>query len=215
MTHQKYLTVFLLAALFGTSACTQTTPSMMNSQPMTVSEEALIDQIPLRNINESSLNAMADYYLKNSSGPLDLTLTYDPNSKSFGPNSARHELGHIVSKLKSKGVRNISSTVMAAPNMDPFLIVTYSSAVANAPSDCGETPGLNDYQTGRFLGEYKFGCGVESMFAKQISDPNDLYGRSGLGPRDARRDANVIEGYSSGAEAPPLQGIETNERLGG
>ncbi|MEM7618217.1 MAG: CpaD family pilus assembly lipoprotein, partial [Pseudomonadota bacterium] len=134
--------------------------------------------------------------------------------KYFGPKSAQRELNMIVSSLRKKGVDNVATSVMPVSGNKPMLIVTYESAVVLPPSDCDETPGLNDYQTGRFIGDYKFGCGVETMFAKQISDPNDLYGTEGLGKRDARREAIVVEGPASGTPNQPLEGVETNERLG-
>jgi type IV pilus biogenesis protein CpaD/CtpE len=188
---------------------------MMNAQPLRVVDESIIDQMYLSDVNDTTLNNLADYYLNNSTGTLDLTATYDPASKYFGSKSAQHELGHIVEDLNKKGVTNIASSVMAVPGNKPMLIITYESAVVLPPSDCGETPGLKDYQTGRFIGDYKFGCGVETMFAKQISDPNDLYGTDGLGGQSsARRAAIVVEGHASATPNQPLEGVETNERLG-
>lgn len=195
-------------------ACTQTTPSMMNESRIQVVEESIIDQIEYDQVDQAVITRMAQYYLKNATGPLDLTLTYNPKSKYFGRSKANNELSKLVSALRKKGVNSITTDVMPVPNASPLLIINYESATALAPADCGRTPGLNDYQTGRFIGDYKFGCGVETMFAKQIADPTDLYGNSQLGTRDARREANVVETYRTGQPSAPIEGVETNERIG-
>jgi type IV pilus biogenesis protein CpaD/CtpE len=72
-------------------------------------------------------------------------------------------------------------------------------------------PGLYSNETGRFIGDYKFGCGVETVFAKQIARPSDLEGRSEMGMRDARRDSVILENYSSGAVQQPLDGIDRSD----
>ncbi len=214
MINRKKIMMLLFIPLMGVSACTQTTPSMMNSAPMTVSEETIIDQIPYADVNSATISRMADYYLNNSTGPLGLTLTYDPNSTKFTKSKASHEMSHLTQALRKKGVDSTTTNIMPMPNSVAMLIINYDMAVANAPADCGDTPGLYDNQTGRFIGEYKFGCGVETMFAKQISNPTDLYGNSEMGVAGARRAAIVVEGHAAGVRNEPLAGVETNERLG-
>lgn len=218
MIYQKTLAALLFIPLvsmtFTLGACTQTTPSMMNSNKLIVAQETVVDQIALEDINDVTVSRIAQYYNKNANGSLGLTVTYDPNSKHFNKTQATIEARKIASSLKTYNVTSVLTETVAVPHSAPFVIINYDTTVALAPANCGETPGLEDYQTGRFIGDYKFGCGVETMFSKQIANPNDLYGNSGLGTRYARRESNVIEGYSAGVERPPLSGIETNERIG-
>ncbi len=216
MRYQKNLAALLFIPLVALtlSACTQTTPSMMNSNKLIVAQETVIDQIALEDMNNGIISRIADYYNKNATGALGVTVTYNPNAKGFGRTQANQEAKNIAASLKKYNVKSVMTETVAVPNSAPFVIINYDTTVALAPANCGETPGLEDYQTGRFIGDYKFGCGVETMFAKQIANPNDLYGNSGLGTRYARREANVIEGYAAGVERPTLSGVETNERIG-
>jgi len=214
MTYRNKLVMLLFVPLMGLTACTQTTPSMMNSAPLTVSEETIIDQISFDAVTSATIAHMANYYLDNATGALGLALTYDPRSKSFGRSRATKEVAKLADILRHEGVETINTRVMPVANSEPVLVINYDSAVVNGPAGCGETPGLKDYQTGRFIGDYKFGCGVENMFAKQVSDPTDLYGNSGLGPRQARRAAIVVENDAAGVRNTSMQGVETNERLG-
>ncbi len=196
-------------------ACTQTTPSMMNVSPVELSRETVVEQIPLEEINDGLLAQIANHHQKNSNSPLELTMTYDPKSKNFTAMNAVNELKRINKALRYKGVSNMVTQTVAVPEGNPSLMVSYDTVMAHAPSDCDPMPGLNNNQTGRFLGDYKFGCGVESMIARQIARPSDLEGNATLGPRDSRRDSAVIEEYSAGIPREPLEGIEREDLTSG
>ncbi|MEM6811679.1 MAG: CpaD family pilus assembly lipoprotein [Pseudomonadota bacterium] len=204
----------LLSSVILLGACTQTTPSMMNTSPITVAEEGIINQIPYKDITDETLSALATNYLKTANGALDLTMTYNPTSRSFTKYKAGQELKKIKNHLNQKGVESVIGQTMAVPNGDPTLIVTYNTLTAKAPDDCLPTPGLDQRETGRFIGEYKFGCGVDTMMARQITDPSDLYGKSGLPSRDARREATVIEPHLAGVPKDPIEGVEADSELG-
>jgi type IV pilus biogenesis protein CpaD/CtpE len=204
-----------LLTLLGIAACTQSTPPMVNSRPLVVTDETVIDQIPLNAINDATLSALAGQYTKSSSGePLDLTMTFNPSSRTYTQNSATNTLAQVETVLRRKGVGNLRSQTMAVPNGDPVLIITYDALSALPPPGCPDTPGLYDYQTSRFIGDYPFGCGVETMFAKQITDPSDLLGVEGLSQREGRRAFNVVDPYAAGIPREPLTGVETNELVG-
>lgn len=196
-------------------ACTQTTPSMMNVAPVELSRETVVEQIVVEDINDTMLAQIANHHRKSSDSALELTMTYDPTSRSFTAMSAVNELKRISTALRYKGVRNMVTQTLAVPEGKPSLMVSYDIVMAHAPSGCDPMPGLDNNQTSRFLGEYKFGCGVESMIARQIARPADLEGNATLGVRDARRDGNVIEGYSAGVPREPLDGIEREDLTSG
>jgi len=214
MINNFYKSLCFIAVLTTTACSAQHTPSMMNREPLRVAQETVIDQLPLSAINDATIAAMANHYAKHANGPMDLTMTYNPKSKSYGKYSAGKTLKAVEGKLRQKGIDTIYTNTMPVPNSDPMLVISYDTLKAMAPADCGTTPGLYDYQTGRFIEEYKFGCGVETMFAKQISDPSDLYGKSDLDSRDGRRESIVTEPALAGVPNQPIQGIETNERIG-
>lgn len=205
---KSFVLLTCLATPLLTACGPQHTPSMMNTSPVELSRETLLDQIPLKHLNENSLTMLAEQYQRNGNGVLDLTMTYDPKAKDFTAMKALHELKHVRAALNKKGVIDITTQTMAVPGGMPSLMVSYDVVKAQAPSDCTPMPGLDNNETGRFIGDYKFGCGVESLLAKQIARPTDLEGQDGLGKRDARRDSVMIEGYSAGVPNPRLEGVE-------
>ena len=196
-------------------ACTQTTPSMMNTSSVELSREMVVEQIALDDINDPVLNQIASHHLKTGDGALELTMTYDPTSRSFTAMNALHELKNIHNALQYKGVRDMTTQTLAVPDGNPSLMVSYDTVLAHTPSDCTSMPGLENNLTDRDLGQYKFGCGVESMLARQIARPSDLQGNAGLGKRDAAREAGVIRDYAAGVPSEPLQGIEREDLTSG
>ncbi|HPD83043.1 MAG TPA: CpaD family pilus assembly lipoprotein [Alphaproteobacteria bacterium] len=207
----KHLTIMITAS-FLLVGCTQTTPSMMNTSPMQLSHETVVEQIPVNQLNDDVISAIAAQYLKNAGeNPLDLTMTYDPKSKSFTAMKALHELGRVKTALKSKGVTNVTTQTLAVPQGKASLMVSYDIINVHAAADCMPMPGLEHNETGRFIGEYKFGCGVDTMLARQIANPKDLEGNAGLATRDARRESIVVEDYGTAQPRTPLDGVERSD----
>lgn len=209
---KKLFAVFLSFLLV---ACTQSTPSMMNVSPVEVAKETVVEQIALEDMNDSTLAQLANHYRKNGQGPLELTMTYDPKARDFTAMGAVNELKKVSHALKYKGVNNMVTQTLAVSEGKPSLMVSYDMIMAYAPSDCTPMPGLDNNLTGRDIGDYKFGCAVESMLARQIARPADLEGNATLGKRDARRESVVIEEYSAGVPRQPLEGIEREDLTSG
>ncbi len=201
----------LLLMVSGLNACTQNTPSMMNTSPVQVSQTTLMEQIPLNNLNDQIIEALAHHYNQNGVSDLDLTMTYNPTSSSFTAMNAVHELGHIKAALQKKNITNVMTQTLAVSNGSPSLIISYDVMQAAAPHDCTSMPGLERDDTTRFLGDYKFGCSIETMLSKQIARPSDLQGNAGLGQRDGRRDAVILDPYSGGQPREALEGIERDD----
>lgn len=210
-----HLAVIVILSSGTLTACTQSTPTMMNTSPVELARETSMEQIALKDITESNLAVLAEQYRQFGGGPLDLTMTYDPKSKSFTAMKAVHELKHIQTALKQKGVANITAQTLPVPDGKPSLLVSFDSVRAQAPSDCGAMPGLNNNETTRAIGDYKFGCGVETMLSKQIARPADLEGNADMGVSPARREAVTIEDYSAGVPRTPLEGINREDIASG
>lgn len=195
-TVQTYATLFL--GCFLLAACTQTTPSMMNTSPIELRSETHMEQIPVEHVDDLSIAILAQQYTRFGDGPLELTMTYDPKSKSYTAMKALHTLKEVEDKLSVKGITNVKMDTLAVDGQKPALMVMYPSVQAQAPSDCGPMPGLNDNVTGReIVGPYKFGCGVETLMARQVYRPADLRGRGGevMDVNDGRRISNVMTTY--------------------
>jgi len=212
--NQYFLKSLLVITACFTAACTQTTPSMMNTTPLTVMEETMIDQVAYSDLTPATLDAIAAHYNKNGNSAVELTMTYDPSNKSFGKHSAGQALQKMKMGLDKRGVKMVNTDVMAVKDTNPTVIISYDVVTAQAPADCDETPGLYTNKTGRFVGDYKFGCGVETMFAKQIAHPADLLGNDGLGGENsARRATGVAEPYLAGVPRQPLEGVERDNTI--
>lgn len=204
---------FLTSGFVILAACSpQYTPPMMNNSQIQLSRSTMMEQIDLADINDGLLSALADHYSKKGSGVLDLTMTYDPASKNFTAMDAVHKLNGVKASLKKKNITNIKMQTMSIPNGKASLLVSYDIVEALSPSECQTTmPGVDTRSTTRFMGEYKFGCSVDTIISRQIAHPSDLEGTSGLGQREGRRDAAILDGYNKGVPREPIQGIERQD----
>ncbi|NQZ13858.1 MAG: hypothetical protein HRT94_03395 [Alphaproteobacteria bacterium] len=207
MLNRKNITLTVLSVL-ALGACTQNSPSMMNTSPVELQKQTVIEQIPLNQINDVLISALADDYQKLGSGVLELTMAFDPKSKTFTAMNALNKLKEVKTKLARKGVRSVVTETLAVEGAQPMLMVSFDTVQAQAPSDCETMPGLEVNKTTRFIDEYKFGCSVETMLARQIARPSDLEGVDGLDNQDGgRRETNIVDAYAAGAPQPALNTI--------
>jgi len=191
--------VYLTIALLGCTAltgCQQSTPSMMNTSRVELATQTGVDQVPVAKVNDAYLSALASQYGRYGAGPVDLTVTFDPSSKKYTAMKAVNDLSNISAALARKGIANVRTSTLPVGGQDtPTLMVSYDMTMAQAPSSCGNMQGMYDYQTSGDLGDYRFGCGIEQMVARQVSRPSDLQGRGTADMGDGRRATNVSEAY--------------------
>lgn len=183
-------------------------PSSMNSNRVELTREMVVEQVPMTAVTENKLNVLANDYASNATGPLDLTLTYDPRSSSYTAMSALNDLKDIKMALHKKGIEKINTQTLAVTNAKPLLMVNYDTISAQGPTNCDQMPGLNDNETGRFIEGYKFGCSTETLIAQQIARPTDLEGNAEMSERSGRRAATIAEPNLAGARNQRLQGVE-------
>ncbi len=205
---QMKITIIAMMAGFLITGCTQQIPSGMSHNKIGIQHETVLKQMALGDINKNSLTQLANQYHQSTDGPMDLTVTYDPNDPKFTAADARHELKHIVRALKTLGVVDVTTRVSSVSYGHPALLVAYDHVAAMAPQNCSTLPGLDDRYTDRSLGDYRFGCSVDTMTARQIADPRDLMGDAALSQREARRAVTVTDGYLKGEPREPLEGVE-------
>lgn len=197
MKNYNYIALMTLGLLLG--ACTQSTPSMMNTSKIELVDDTHVEQIPYDKLDAFSMAILADQYSKYGDGPLELTMAYDPSSKTFTAMKARQKLNELEGLLAKKGIMNVKTSTLAMKGESPALMVMYPSVTAQGPGDCDVMPGLMNNETGRFFEDYKFGCSTETLIAKQVARPADLRGRdaSGAGPNEGRRIVNVVDTYQT------------------
>ena len=86
-------------------------------------------------------------------------------------------------------------------------LVRYDSYSALPPEDCGPMPGLESTEDVSFDENYRLGCSVDMLTARQIARPKDLLGREQQETTsDGRRGSNIVETYRTGTPNEPLEG---------
>lgn len=186
--------VLLMTAAMSFAGCArQSTPSMMNTTQPQLMPETTMAQIPVENVTPGYLYQLSDNYRRYGTETMQLTLAYDPNSKKYTAMKAFEDLADIKAKLKKLGVHSVVGETVKSEGVTPTLMVSFDSVTAGAPAGCRNMPGFDDGLTTTEIGQYKFGCSIDTMTAKQIYRPADLAGNAGSEPIDGRRAANTVE----------------------
>lgn len=195
MKHAKIITILLIGTSLLPACGRQSTPSMMNTSLPRVVNETTMDQIPVAQVTDSYLHTVATNHERYGTNSLLLTLSYDPNSKSYDAMKAFQDLAKIKGTLRDMGVTAVRAETVKSEGSAPTLMVAYDSASAQAPDGCRNMPGFDDGLTTTEIGDYRFGCSIDTMLANQIYRPSDLKGTAMADPIDGRRAANATEYY--------------------
>lgn len=195
MKHTQILALLLIGTSFLPACSRQSTPSMMNTSLPRVVEETTMDQILVENVNEAYLYKVASNHERYGTNTLMLSLSYDPASKTYDAMKAFQDLAKFKESLRKMGVHSVKAEAVKSSGATPTLMVAYDSVSAQAPEGCRNMPGFDDGMTTPEIGDYRFGCSVDTMLAKQIYRPSDLQGNAMSDAIDGRRAANATEYY--------------------
>jgi len=183
-------------------------PTKISQSKLQLQEEAFFEDVTVEQMNSNYVAALSQHYRGQGEGGVELSVTYDPKSKT---NTAMHASQHIASisrEFRKNGVSNVNTMIMPVKGSGDVsrALVSYNAYSVNVPDDCAMMPGIEDRNIEADEG-YKLGCTRDSMFAKQISNPNDLAGRADTnGTADGRRASNIVERYRTGAPNEALDG---------
>jgi pilus biogenesis lipoprotein CpaD len=206
MMKKTTILMLFVATAAGLAACgRQSTPSMMNTSLPQIVPETTLEQMPIENVTQSYLYNIADNYERYGVDTMQISLAYDPASKKYNAMKAFEDLAAIKAKLKKLGVRSITGETVKSEGATPTLMISYDSVTAQAPAGCRNMPGFDDGLTTTQITDYRFGCSVDTMLAKQIYRPADLQGSGAGDPIDGRRATNTVEYYRQ---------VETDEAEG-
>ena len=210
---------FILSAaiLLTTAACTLEEPTWVNSSRVEIHEEGFTDTFDTASLDAGTLRAIGVNYYRYGNGPMDVAVSYDPSSKSNTRSAAEAEVRRVQAELARQGVRNLRITATPAEKSGDIskTLVSFPALTARGPEDCAMMPGYENYQTQTAENaeghpkDYRIGCSIETLIAKQVSRPGDMLGRPGFETNaDARRQEVVVwrRGYYSNESFQPLDG---------
>lgn len=219
---QTFHILFCMTSLALVTACDLSEPTWVNSSRVEVHEEGFKDSFDTANLDKGTLRAIGVNYYRYGNGPMDVTVSYDPQSKTNNKQKADKEARRIETELRGYGVKNVKVTTASVTSAGDksMALISFPALIAKPPQDCGYMPGYMNAQTevpnygeGEPQG-YRIGCTVETMIAKQIARPGDLMGRPGFETdADGRRAEAVIweRGYYGPKSNAPLDGQNASE----
>ena len=150
-------------------------------------------------LTAAQFDEMADHYVRYGADQAEIIVGYDPRSKKNTAMRATDNLHRVSDELSKRGVKSVKASIQALENSGDKseMIIGYTSMTAQGPNDCAMMPGYeNNHVTADY--DYKLGCSVETMIARQVAHPADLAGRAPETDADGRRTGIVVEPYRSG-----------------
>lgn len=175
-----------------------------------VQEKNFSDDVLISDVNDVYIDALASHFYKYGGGAMDVTVTYDPYSRSNTAMMAGDKAADVVAALRAAGVNNLKGGVLPVKDQgdSSHLLVSYLAYTAHAPEGCGDLPGVGS--STRNLEDnpdYELGCSTQTLMAKQIARPKDLLGQGNTDHlTDARGASNVVDTYRAGTPNKSLDG---------
>ena len=201
---------FLSLSLVG---CNLHTPTDITDQRVQVHEEMFTEDMLLADVDDAYLGALARHYTKHGGSTMDLIVTYDPKSYRNTAMTATNKISDISETLRDYGVTDVNAGIMPIKSQgdDAHMVVSYSALTAHAPEGCVSMSGTDGQPLG-YNEDYKLGCSIKTMVARQVSKPAHLLGRGNVdSTTDGRSSTNIVDLYRNGAQNPPLDGESATE----
>lgn len=180
----------------------------MNDNRVQVKQEQYVEKKSLPSVDADYVRALGKHYNRYGDGPVDLTVAYDPKSRQNTAMYASNAMAQLVRDFRKNGIADVEARITPVNGLgdEAQVLVSFESYSAHAPKDCGKMAGYDD-TTLDVDPEYRYGCTIETVFAKQIARPKDLKGQEQTDElTDGRRSSNVIEIHRTGVPNEPLGG---------
>lgn len=203
--------VLLIGACAGMiGACSMREPGNVTLSKARVSSEKIYDEVMLSQADEGYFKALGNHYRKSGDGPVDVTVVYDPKSKTSTAMKANRDAARIVSNLNGEGVRDVRTNILPVMGHgdESEILISYQAYTAQAPEKCTTMPGYKNNEL-NITEEYETGCTIETLLAKQIARPKDMAGQEADSTSDGRRAAVIVDGYRAGEPNDALEGLTT------
>lgn len=218
MTHRKILqfaaSVLVLSTLVG---CEVHVPSKANNSRLELVQTGEQTAFAVSDLGRTQLQQIAEHHERYGQTPVMLTVTYDPAVKGAA-GAATRDGQRLGAALKDLGVSRAQYETLPVAAQGParLVLVQYDALTAQPPSDCGSVPGLESTVVSpdgaKTEDDYRLGCSVETLIAKQVARPSDLAGNTTMGPYDGARASGQLEDYRKGEEFKPLTGEMASEQ---
>lgn len=199
---------FTLSALGGCEAIVHSETKLTNNR-VQVEESKLFEDIPVTELDDAYIAALSKHYSRYGDGGVDLSITYDPHSKTNSAMKASDTLARVSKTFERNGVDLASANILPVQGSSNVAraLISYQSYNAAAPVDCENLmPGM-EHRNIEAEEDYKLGCTVETVFARQIARPKDLQGQAQESlTSDGRRASNIVDGYRTGIPNESLEG---------
>src|SRR5688572_7926413 len=133
-----------VAVLISLCSCEMYQAPYTSPNRMQVVEGDFFEQVAVAQASESYLQEIAAGYERHGNGPMDVTVTYDPSSKSNTAMRAGNAASRIGNTLHRNGVHdvNVSTMPVHAQGNASDVLIAYNSYVAQGPKDCRDMAGL-------------------------------------------------------------------------
>lgn len=213
----KMIAVAASLACLTLAACAIDTETEFLTDPrITLRTESLEKSIPTASVTAPVIWDIAREYSRFGSGPVELTVTYDPQSSKNTVKKAQAEASRIAAGLRKLWVQTVQGTTLPVNNQgdESRIVVSYSATRAIAPDGCRYMGGVGDAPTDiEGLDDYRYGCTTAMLRALQTARPKDLAGNAGLGRTEfgGRRGYYTLGNYQTGKTNPPLVGESSSK----
>lgn len=211
------IAVISLVSVGALSSCNLYESGRITENKIQVREDVVTRDVALASVDDAFIADLARNYTKYSSGEdIDLIVTYDPSSREATAMKAMNSISQISGELRSRGIDNINAEVLPVNSLgdEARLLISYNAYSAHAPEGCDSMmPGLDsDTRLVNIDRDYKLGCSVQSLVARQVAKPSHLLGQGAKGGNtDGRAAANVVDYYRAGAPNAPLNGESASQ----
>lgn len=163
-------------------------------------------------LSDGKIQQISRDYWSRGETPLQLVVTYDPQSSSNTAMKASQEMGRMTTALKNQGVRQIEADILPVKDSGDVskTLISYDALNARPPSECDEPMDMT-FADPYLAEDYALGCTVHTYVSRQIARPKDLLGNDTMDNNDGRKNANGLETYMGGAPNPELKGERASE----
>lgn len=206
-------------ALILLSGCTSMveSPTWVNEKRVEVQSDHFTDTFETSTLKDAGMvHAIANTFHRYGNGEMAIVVSYDPRSSVNTEKQAAAALSTFNAGLSREGISRTQSTLSAAVGTGDTstTLISFPALSARPPEGCTMMPGY-DRVSDEIQSDdgakpnYRFGCSIESLMARQVARPSDLMGRQGFETKsDGARAEKVItsRGYYSDTSNSDLGG---------